>query len=196
MPPVIYMPLFELPRSQDSRAEQQLFWSWAHADQLESYSQKWRVLRSFPPPLKIGHCFRVSPLPATAFCKTHRNLIMFESYTPFQIWLRLASKMKIFLQVDRQCDYKQLLSLGNQANRNNSDKHTRCINNTVQCWVSVKCEAAVTVESSNGEKKHERTNISSSVPLHRQSRLKNYLQVITLRTILISFTLNVESDLL
>lgn len=114
--------------------------------------------RSFPPPLRVGYCFGVSPLPASAFHEMHRNLIIFETYTPFQIWLRLASKLKTLLHVDRQRDYTNFISLGNQANRSNIEKYSRYINNTVRCSVSVKCEAVVTVKSSNRKKRSRKEN--------------------------------------
>lgn len=76
----------------------------------------------------------------------HWNLITFETYTHFQIWLRLASRLKTLLHVDRQHDHTNLFSLGNQSNRYNSEKYSRYIDNMVQCSVSVLCEAVVTVE--------------------------------------------------
>lgn len=58
----------------------------------------------------------------TAFHKTHRNLIISEAYNPFQIQLRLASSWKTLLHADRQRDRTNFISLGNQANRTNSEK--------------------------------------------------------------------------
>lgn len=71
---------------------------------------------------RSGHCFRLSPMPATAFHKAHRNLIISETYNPFQIWLRLASSWETLLHADRQRDRTNFISLGNQANRTNSEK--------------------------------------------------------------------------
>lgn len=89
----------------------------------------------------------------TAFHKTHRNLIILEAYNPFQIQLSLASSWKTLLHADREHDRTNFISLGNQANRTNSEKESRYINNRAQGSVSVKCEAIVTVKSSNRKKK-------------------------------------------
>lgn len=98
------------------------------------------------------HCFRLSPILVTAFHKTQRNLIISETYNPFQIWLRLASSWKTLLHADRQCDHANFISLGNQANRSNSEKQSRYNSNRAQHSASVKCEVVVTVQSSNREK--------------------------------------------
>lgn len=103
-----------------------------------------------------GHCFRLSPMLVTAFHKAHRNLIISETYNPSQIWLRLASSWKTLLHADRQRDCTNFVSLRNQANRTNSEKWSRYINNRAQHSVSVTWEVVMTVKSSNREKKKTR----------------------------------------
>lgn len=136
--PVISVSLFASPSPQENRAELQ-----------PNNAESAQVLPITP---QTGALFwGLSP----------KKPLLFMKHTEIQ--LRLILPCKFGQQVERlitrrQHDHTNFISLGNQANRNNSEKYSTCIDNTVWCLVSVQCEAVVTVKSSNRKKRIRKEN--------------------------------------